>query len=422
MALTILHTSDWHLGAALYGHARLPEQARFLDWLLSTLEQRAVDVLVVAGDIFHHATPSADAQELYFGFLARVARAQCVRQVVVVAGNHDSAARIDAPSAVLGALDVHVVGEIVGEDLGRCLCPIAGPSGDVELVVAAVPFVHEFRLGVRTTGRTPAEIHDDLSGRIQGLYRQLADRASDRWPDAHLLATGHLTCVGSMPGDYATELHMAGSVGALSPDVFDPRFDYVALGHIHRAYPVDAQSRVWYAGAPVPIRFDESEVAGTALLVTLGPGGAVERLDVPPARRLVRLVGPPEELVERLESLQVEGPLPPFVHVEAVVQRHVPGLATRLLAALERNPADPSPVLLAALQTRARGLSEARRDDPKRLRELDAEQVFLALHRARRGGDPDPELLRLFRRVAAEVGEGAASRVDTEERVQEVAG
>ncbi len=414
MTLTVLHTSDWHLGAPLYGHARGEEHARFLTWLLGALTEHKVDVLVVAGDVFHQATPSADAQEAYFGFLARVAALGTVRQVVVVAGNHDSPARIDAPGAVLGALRVHVVGEIVGERVERCLCPIESDTGEVELVVAAVPFVHEFRLGVRTTGRSPAEVHADLCARFRTLYTELADRATQRWPGARLIATGHLTCTGTQPGDYATELHMASSVGALGPDVFDERYEYVALGHIHRAYAVDAQQRVWYAGAPVPVRFDEARTAGQVLLVRLGEERSVERIDVPCSRRLVKLVGEPDDLIERLQALELDGELAPFVHVEAVVERLVPGLAAQLLAALERNPRQPTPLLLAAIQTRARGLSAEPRPTRARLRELDAEQVFVALHRARRGGDPEDDLLRLFRRVVADVGDGAGAETPVE--------
>lgn len=410
MTLKLLHTSDWHLGATLYGQGRGEEHALFLDWLVETLTSREIDLLIVAGDIFHQSTPSAEAQEAYFSFLARVARETQVRQIVVVAGNHDSAARIDAPAPVLDALRVHVVGEIVGEDLSRCLCPVVGPSGAVEVVVAAVPFVHEFRLGVRTTGKTPTQVHAELTERFRALYAELADLAQAQWPDARLVTTGHLTCVGARPGDYATELHMAGSVGALGPEVFDPRFCYVALGHIHRAYAVDVQGRVWYAGAPVPVRFDEADVAGEVLEVDLAEV-AVQRLAVPRARRLVRLIGEPEELVERLERLRVEAPLAPFVHAEAVVERHIPGLGGRLLAAVERNPAQPSPMLLATLQTRARGMDDSEpAPEAARLRDLNPEQVFTALHRARRGTAPSAELLGLFRRVVSEASDGREAR------------
>ena len=109
-ALTLLHTSDWHLGRAFHG--RRPEAmfAAFLDWLLDTLAAQEVDVLLVAGDVFDTQTPTPRVQALYYRFLARLAAQGRCRHVVITAGNHDSPAFLDAPQHVLAALNVHVVG------------------------------------------------------------------------------------------------------------------------------------------------------------------------------------------------------------------------------------------------------------------------------------------------------------------------
>ena len=87
--MKLLHTSDWHLGRSLYGHKRYEEFTAFLDWLTQTIEDKKIDTLLVAGDVFDTSTPSNRAQELYYRFLCRVA-ASCCRHVVVIAGNHDS--------------------------------------------------------------------------------------------------------------------------------------------------------------------------------------------------------------------------------------------------------------------------------------------------------------------------------------------
>jgi exonuclease SbcD len=422
MGLTLLHTADWHLGATLYGRSRDGEHAAFLSWLLETLAARQVDVLVVSGDVFDHAVPSAQSQSLYYGFIARVSRETSVRQVVVVAGNHDSAARIDAPRAILGALDVFVVGDIVGNDTSRCLCPVTGPSGKVELVVAAVPFVHEFRLGVRTTGRSKGEVLEELTGRFTDLYGGLADRAKVQWPGAQLVATGHMTCAGAEKDDDRTEIHMSRSVGAVPPEIFGKAYEYVALGHIHGAYTVDPSSRVWYAGAPVPVQFDEVGRAGHALLIQLGDSADVEVLDVPQARTLVKMVGPPEELAARLATLESGGSLGSFVYAEAIVERPVPGLLDELLAAVSKNPSESPPELLALVLTRLSAAVEAPDSVAPALRDLSAEEVFIALHRARRGADPAEDLLALFRQVVSDAhrdpdehGSSVAARGDLDE-------
>mgnify|MGYP003701507559 FL=1 len=107
--LTILHTSDWHLGRRLYGRMRYEEFAAFLNWLEETISARHVDVLIVAGDIFDTMTPSNRAQALYYEFLGKVSTL-CCEHIVIVAGNHDSPTFLDAPSQVLKFLNVHVIG------------------------------------------------------------------------------------------------------------------------------------------------------------------------------------------------------------------------------------------------------------------------------------------------------------------------
>ena len=97
--MRILHTADWHLGCTLgQNHAsRTQEHAAFLQWLLATIQEQGVEVLLVAGDIFDQAQPSAEAQQLYYDFLGQAARLPGLRRVVITGGNHDSATRLDAP-------------------------------------------------------------------------------------------------------------------------------------------------------------------------------------------------------------------------------------------------------------------------------------------------------------------------------------
>ena len=130
--LKLLHTSDWHLGRALFGRKRYAEFEAFLDWLAETLERQGIDVLLVAGDVFDTGTPSNRAQELYYRFLCRVASSSC-RHVVLIAGNHDSPTFLDAPRELLRALDVHVVGGAAeNQDPADEVLVLRGERGDPE--------------------------------------------------------------------------------------------------------------------------------------------------------------------------------------------------------------------------------------------------------------------------------------------------
>ena len=161
--LTILHTSDWHLGRSLYGRRRYDEFAAFLDWLLDTIEQQQVEVLLVAGDIFDTSAPSNRAQQLYYRFLCRVAAGNCCRHVVVIGGNHDSPSFLDAPQELLRALNVYVVGS-AAEVLEDEVLTLKTSAGLPELLVCAVPYLRDRDIRVAQAGESLADKERNLTG------------------------------------------------------------------------------------------------------------------------------------------------------------------------------------------------------------------------------------------------------------------
>ena len=110
MSLNLIHTADWHLGQTFFGYDREEEHDAFLKWLVATLAERQTDVLLIAGDVFDVANPSASAQRRFFRFLKEANRCNPHLQIVVVAGNHDSAARLESPIPQLEELNTSIVG------------------------------------------------------------------------------------------------------------------------------------------------------------------------------------------------------------------------------------------------------------------------------------------------------------------------
>jgi DNA repair protein SbcD/Mre11 len=397
--MRILHSSDWHLGVTLHQASRHKEQVRFLAWLRRTLVERAVDVLVVAGDIFDQYQPSAEAQALYYGFLADVARDGAVGSVVMVGGNHDAGSRLDAPREILGALGVHVVGGFETARESDLCCPIR-VDGEVAAVVVPVPFVHEYRLGVRGLGDSIPALRAQIAQAFTDLYRRLADAAEARFPDVPLVATGHLTCAGAEADDYHTPLHHVGNVGGLPPEVFgQDRYDYVALGHIHRGYQV-AGTDAWYSGTPVAVSLKEGQSQRRVLLVEVEPGHAahVESLPVPCARRLIGLEGPLDEV--RAQWRQVtwspETELPPYGKI--IVRTDEPRANPAHELATARADADDGPRLVHVEQRRLTPSAEPQVPtlEGRALSDLTPTEVFDALHRARHGTAPDEALRVAF--------------------------
>jgi len=148
--MKILHTSDWHIGRALYGRKRYEELEAFLNWLVGLIEDENIDVLLVAGDVFDNSTPGNHAQELYYRFLCRMA-ASSNRHVVVTAGNHDSPSFLNAPRELLKFLNVHVVG-CASDPPADELIVINVPDREPRLIVCAIPYLRDREIRTAEAG------------------------------------------------------------------------------------------------------------------------------------------------------------------------------------------------------------------------------------------------------------------------------
>ena len=408
--MKILHTSDWHLGVSAEQAPRQEEHELFIAWLLELIERERVDALIHCGDAFHHMQPSARALKLYYEFLARCATHTTLRQMIVTGGNHDSPSRLDAPKALLEALDIHVVGGLLGDEStwARCLCPLRAPDGHVEAVVMAVPYIHESRLGVQSVGLNPRQVRALMIERFSHLYATMADLAERAYPGVPLIATGHLTCypdgVGQIEGGYYTPIHLIESLGSLPPKIFDPRYSYVALGHIHKKIQIPA-ANAWYPGSPVPTDVTESRSARHVLLVEVDAErprafSEVTEVLVPQWRRVVELSGDPEDLHERLAALKWDEPLNPYLYLEALVEAPQPDAIQRLDQALQGFDKHKRPRLIRYKETltslaRPGGPdSELFRHVP--LHELSPAEVFERMYALKHGQPPTPEILSAF--------------------------
>src|SRR5664280_2388513 len=141
--LRLFHTADWHLGHCLHGVSRQLEHQQFLNWLLQEMQNRQADALIVAGDIFDSANPSAAAQAQLYEFLVKARAQQPALNIVLIGGNHDSASRLDAPSSILNALGVTVVGGLVRDDGAinweRLIVSLTNTAGDIKAWCGAIP-------------------------------------------------------------------------------------------------------------------------------------------------------------------------------------------------------------------------------------------------------------------------------------------
>jgi exonuclease SbcD len=350
--MRLLHTSDWHLGQTLHNFERTYEHQCFLDWLLDTVVAERPDALLIAGDVFDTANPSAAAQKQLYRFLQQ-ARARAPQLgIVVIAGNHDSPGRLEAPGPLLEAHGTSVIGHIhrngAGEiDLERLVIPLRGADGEIGAWCLAIPFLRPGdvpRAAPAAEGAAPADPY--LEG-IALLYRQaFALAESKRGAGQAIVAMGHCHMVDGQASLDSERRIVIGGTEALPGTVFDPAIAYTALGHLHLAQRVGQHEHRRYCGSPLPLSFAEVGYQHQVLRIDL-EGGALREvvpLMVPRAVDLLRVPAKPAPLDDALAALAaLELPeLPahrqPFLEVRVLLDGPEPGLRARIEAAIEGKP------------------------------------------------------------------------------------
>ncbi|MCK5863875.1 MAG: exonuclease SbcCD subunit D C-terminal domain-containing protein [Marinobacter adhaerens] len=305
--MRVLHTSDWHIGRTLYGRKRYEEFEAFLTWLVETIQQNEIDVLLVAGDVFDTSAPSNRAQELYYRFLCRVAASSC-RHVVVVAGNHDSPSFLNAPKELLKALDVHVVGSSAESPEDEVLVLRNGQDAP-ELIVCAVPYLRDRDIRVAEAGESIEDKERKLIEGIRTHYSTVAALAEQRRKelgvDIPIVGTGHLFTAGgqTVEGDGVRELYV-GSLAHVTAGIFPACFNYVALGHLHVPQKVNGSEIIRYSGSPLPMGFGEAKQQKSICQVEFhSTTASVQLIDVPTFQKLERIKGDWDSISNRMLEL-----------------------------------------------------------------------------------------------------------------------
>ncbi len=299
--MKILHTSDWHLGQSFMGKSRLEEHQAFLAWLLEAVESENIDVLIVAGDIFDTGTPPNYALELYYNFLTKLKSSSC-KNIIITAGNHDSIATLKAPQQLLKALNVHVITS--GDEDENEIISIYKDE-KLEGIVCAVPFLRDYVVRQSLSGETIKDKENALSLGIKEHYNNVYKEALELCKEQNIpiIATGHLTTVGSKASESERDIYIGGTLD-IDSDFFAKNFDYVALGHLHINQRV-GQEHVCYSGSPIPLSFSESTTQKKVNIVEFKDKEVkVSELDIPLYRPLLVLRGDVESIVYELEKIE----------------------------------------------------------------------------------------------------------------------
>ena len=411
--MRILHTADWHLGRALEGRSRQEEHERFVDELCEIVRAEAIDVVLIAGDIFDAFTPPAAAEELYCDALARLGEGGR-RAVVVIAGNHDSPERLCAVRPLAHRHGVLLFGyphDATGLEpiaAGRVRV-VAGGVGWVEVAidgvghtafVSALPYPSEARLNeVLAQTLEPEQLQAAYSSRVGALFQSLSGHGRS---DAVRIAMSHIFVAGGLESGSERPIQVGGAYTVMPADL-PAAVQYTALGHLHRPQAVqEAPATARYAGSPLAFDFSEAGQAKSVTVLELLPGTAVaEPRQIPLAagRPLVRWTATGG--LAQAERWVSEGRDPrAWIDLEVHVEQGLTMDEIQALRRLHPGIIYIRPVLAVAAESAAAREERAH---------LSMAEQFDRFYRQRNAGASPPEaLVRLFLELATVTDEQEA--------------
>jgi exonuclease SbcD len=291
----LLHTSDWHVGRKIRGRSRAGEHRAVLAEIVAIAREQRVDVTLVVGDLFDVSSPSPEDEEIVYRALLDLAE---VGPVLVVGGNHDSSARLEAVKPLLGLGRITVA--------ARPRAPAEGGLARIEalgLEVALLPFVSQRGI-VKASEIMDLDPDQHSQSYEERLRRIISALTEDMGADTVNVLAGHLTVYGAESGGGEREAHIFGY--AIPPQAFPGSLSYVALGHLHRQQRVPASAPVWYSGSPLQLDFGEVADRKGVLLIDAEPGkpASVEPIALESGTRLIQISGTLEQVLSHASDLE----------------------------------------------------------------------------------------------------------------------
>lgn len=397
--MRLLHTSDWHLGQSLATFSRHTEHDQFLNWLLDTITARAIDIILITGDVYDSMSPSVASQELFYSFLKRLPPRV---SVIVTAGNHDSPSRLCLPAPLVnnaefvGALTKSADGVI---DLGHLIRYFK--KDGVELAVIAMPYVRP--------GDLPAEGAVEA---LKALWANTVTAAHAAYPNARLIGTAHLSVLGGEPSVDSERAIVIGGLESVPLSLFPASLEYLALGHHHKPQAVNGHIQARYAGSPLPMSAAEVNYRHSVVICEFAPQGPVtqEIVEIPRPAPFIRFPdnGRPLPLAETLTGLAAldipaapEG-LETLLDVTVLLNEPVPDLNEQV-----RNALDGKTVRLVATKRVVAdlpidGTMQATAEAGVTLTDIEPRAVFERLHVGEYANRPSEALLQAFDTIYAD--------------------
>lgn len=410
--MKILHTADWHIGQLFHEYVRTYEHQKFLDWLLQTIQQEKIDVLLISGDVFDISNPAAASVKMFYTFLNQAAKVNPQIQIIITAGNHDSPSRLESPKPLLESSRIHIVGLVEKNseneiEYEKLIIPIEDSTGSIKAWCMAIPFLR--------MGDYPAiaDCANPYTEGVAALYQEVYACALNKKQDGQaIIAMGHLHTQHAEVTDLdKTERLIMGGVECIASSAFHEDIAYVALGHIHKAQKIGGKESIRYSGSPLPMSFSELNYKHQVIVFELTDGiiHNIQSIEVPLSVELKRVPSTHSTLTEVLSAL---AQLPaadqhvevlPYMEVRVLLDGPEPGLRHKIEKAIVGKH-----VRLAKIDKRypvASPTTEQTLVTADKLNELNPKDLFINVYQSKYNNAVPEEILQLFHQITQEVSQ-----------------
>ena len=307
--LKIIHTSDWHLGKKLFKYERIDEQRAFLNWLKAHIITNEVDILIVAGDIFDVPSPPVSALELLYDFIFQLGTETEV-ETFIITGNHDSSSLLDVPKNFFLKYRCHVYSRL--DEVPNKMNYIFRKNG-IRVGLKHLPYFRNHELtNIVKEEQSPSE--EALENYFKSFFGYWEN---EKELDHKILISHHGFGKYSAAGSEHS-IYLSG-IDYFPLDWVNEKFDYVALGHIHKKQLLNENPPILYTGSPIPMRFSESNKKYVSEITLTKTTLDFQLIDIPIFRELLRLKTNNENYSTDLEKLineSTQQDLEKFLEVE----------------------------------------------------------------------------------------------------------
>lgn len=407
--MKILHTADWHLGQLFHEYDRTFEHQAFLNWLFDTIKTEEIEVLLVSGDVFDISNPSASSIKMFYSFLQNATKENPLLQIIITAGNHDSASRLESPKPLLEYSNIHIIGTIEKNEDGsidyeKLTIPLRNKSGKIESWCLAIPFL---RMGDYPTVQN---VENPYSEGVSQLYKEaFAFANAKKSAGQTIIAMGHLHTHHAEISDMdKIERLIMGGVERINATAFDPAIKYIALGHIHKAQRIGGKEHIRYSGSPLPMSFSERSYKHQVVIFELESEiTALKTLEIPLSIPLLQIplkAQTLEQVILELHHLpdKNNSEQAPYLEIQVLLEEPEPALRHKIDEVLKYKN-----VKLARIQPHYPNSKSASSEmvSHELLDELKPIDVFSKSYSAKYNSEVPEYLMQLFQQALNEVNQ-----------------